>query len=480
MPAMAKLLTALLVVKLTLFMSRSGSSCGWRVTFAMSRENFMTNKSVSPSTMTGIKRLANQIKAAHGLSHGESLKRASMAAGYANFRHAQNSLPDKPPVRSSHQVYLTAYWRDNETGTSGRETLVISLRSPWTDLLSRTELSSARGLENFRSEGPDHLCRRNVVRSQGTARESVCHAARTLQFVEATRLRPSSGYSRAYPKRNGNNNVPGQDHVCVWFDNEKRYLIADEPYEQSIELKRELRSAWCKTHGYNEQKPSWSGMHYPFGGTRLYLLSDAVKGVPLGPVVKALERLPAPYSSSEWKGKSAPRLPYFVSPGSVEKNNAPPPPRPKPSARAEKEKSKTLEYIQTLVGPRRRPNGKMPIQVHREVGRLLKEVLIATHYRKSVYNRVDSVRSDLDEWTMREYDRSALPDEEFFDLYYHESGDSPRKSSTESVEHCIANLQRTKELILMHYPDCAPLRRLLKLLDESDKGLWTWASVVPI
>ncbi len=471
MPAMAKLLTALLVVKLTLFMSRSGSSCGWRVTFAMSRENFMTNKSVSPSTMTGIKRLANQIKSAHGLSHGEALKQASIAAGYANFRHAQNSLPDNPPARPNHQIYLTAYWRDTTAETSGRETLIISLRSPWTDLLSRSELGSARGLENFRPEGPDHLCRRNVARSQDTARESVCHAARTLQFVEATRLRPSSGYSRAYPKRNGNNNVPGQDHVCVWFDDEKRYLIADEPYENSVELKRELRSTWCKTHGYSERKPNWPGMHYPFGGTRLYLLSDNVKGVPLEPVLKALERLPAPHSSSDWIGESASRLPYFVSPGSVEKNNIPPPPRSKPKTGTAKKKPETLEYIQTFAGARRRPNGIMPIPVHREVGRLLKEVLVATHNRKSVYNRVDSVRSDLDEWTMREYDRSALPDEEFFDLYYHESGDSPRKITAELAEHCIANLQNAKQLMLKHYPDSAPLRRLLKFLDKGDEGL---------
>jgi len=47
--------------------------------------------------------------------------------------------------------------------------------------------------------------------------------------------------------------------------------------------------------------------------------------------------------------------------------------------------SKTLGYIRTLVGPQRRPNGKMPISVHKEVGRLLKEIYAATYYRKGVY-----------------------------------------------------------------------------------------------
>lgn len=428
--------------------------------------------------MTGIKRLAKQIKASDGLSHHESLNRASKVAGFTNFRHAQKHLPDlaRSPVKAGHDVYLTTYWRDNKTNGTGRETLVISLESPWTELLSPAELRSARGLGTFISEGPDHLCQRGVARSQEVARESVCHAARTLQFVAATRLRPSSGYCRAYPKGNADNKVPGQDHACVWFDDKKRYLIADEPYEQSVELKRAARNAWRQLHGYNEEISAWPGMHSPFGGTRLYLLSDNVKGVPLGPVIKALERLPTPYSSSDWKGESAPRFPYFVSPGSVGKNTNPVVRRVKTGIHTSTKKPATAGYVQTFVGPRRRPNGQMPISAHREVGRLLKEVLVASYYRKRVYNRVNAVRSDLDEWTMREYDRSALSDEEFGDLYYHESGVSPRRITEGLAAQCIANLQKARELMQKHYPECAPLRRLLGFLDDGEKALRTWVS----
>ncbi len=158
----------------------------------------MKSKTVSPSTMTGIKRLARQIKAAQGLSYSDALTQASKAAGFTNFRHAQKALPDLPKVqgRADHDVYLTAYWREGGSGQSGRETLVIRLPRRWTDLLSSAELRSARGLENFSPEGSDHLSRRQVVRSQNAARESVCHAARTLQFVAATGMRPTSGYCR--------------------------------------------------------------------------------------------------------------------------------------------------------------------------------------------------------------------------------------------------------------------------------------------
>lgn len=57
----------------------------------------------------------------------------------------------------------------------------------------------------------------------------------------------------------------------------------------------------------------------------------------------------------------------------------------------------------------------------RQGSELLKSVLVASFHRKGVYNRVDGIRSELDEWTMREYNRAELPSEVFFDLYYHES-----------------------------------------------------------
>lgn len=280
----------------------------------------MTSKSIRPSTMAGLKRLAKQIKIAERSSHHAALDQAARAAGFENFRHAQRTLPDqdKPRIVATYTLYLTAYWHDRQAGTSGRETLAISLGAPWSELLTREQFYSARGLGGFQTEGPDHLSRRHVARSQESAREAVCHAARTLQFVDATRLRPSRGSTRAYPSNKASNPMPGQDHAGVWYDSEKRYLIADEPYEKSVEHQRAERDAWCRRHGYEEMKCSWLGMHNPFGGTRLYLLSSAAKGVRLQPVIEALNRLPEPYSAADWKGESAPRYPYFVSPGTSE------------------------------------------------------------------------------------------------------------------------------------------------------------------
>lgn len=67
-----------------------------------------------------------------------------------------------------------------------------------------------------------------------------------------------------------------------------------------------------------------------------------------------------------------------------------------------------------------RPNGKIPIERHSEVGRLLKEVLTATRGRAGVTKRIDLVRSELANWVQLEYDRKTLPSSVFFNLYYHE------------------------------------------------------------
>lgn len=440
----------------------------------------MSSKSIHPSTMTGIKRLANQLKASEGLSHGASLDKASEAAGYDNFRHAQRVLGgSSKPIAAipNHRLFLTAYWRDRESGSTGRETLAIVCSAPWGEILTPAEIRSARGLGKFVPEGPDHLAVRHLIGTQANAREAICHAARTLQFVAATGLRPSSGNTRAYPKGNADKRVPAQDHIGVWFDQERRYLISDEPYEEAAAHCRQDRANWCRTHGYAELKSSWPGMHNPFGGTRLYLLSNASSGVPLEPLIKALGKLAPPVSASEWKGESAPRLPFFVSPGTaakaeIERMKAQVP-------RKSNGQRNSVAYTRTLGGGRRdrRPKGRMSVEAHTEVGSLLKSVLLAAYYRKGVYNRVDTVRCDLDEWVQREYNGAELPNEQFFGLYYQETGSTPSRSLPAQERKELADhLVRVGLILSEHYPDSPPLRSMLKKVDAAITSLQTWGA----
>jgi hypothetical protein len=117
----------------------------------------------------------------------------------------------------------------------------------------------------------------------------------------------------------------------------------------------------------------------------------------------------------------------------------------------------------------------MAIATHAEVGRLLKSVLVATYHRKGVYNRVKAIRSELDEWAMREYGPAEFPDEQFSELYYQESGSTFSRSLTEAErERHSESLVQVKKLLGEHYPDCPPLRSLLKKADTAVKSLQSW------
>ena len=444
----------------------------------------MSMEAIRPSTLDGIKRLAKTLKAEQVIQHVRALDEAARLAGFKNFRHASNVLggASTPPKvqsgrrRSGHRLFLTVYWKDRKGGESGRETLTCWLSVPWRDLVTPVQMKMNRELMHFSIEGPDHLARQSLMESQSQARRRICAAARVLDFMDATRLRPSKEHSRAYPGGSSVNAPPGRDHASVWFDPaEKRYLLADEPYEAAVEDKVGARAQWAQQHGFHIRQPTWPGMYNPDGGSRLYLIADRAKGVQLDPLVAVLNSLPLPVVEDAWDGESAPLSPIFISPGALTRIE---PAKVKPKRAPQSTGSRnTVGYVQTFVGPQRRPKGKMPIDVHAEVGRLLKSVLLSTYERKGVYNRLNAIRSELDEWTQREYNYEELPNKQFFDLYYGESGASfARSILPEDKERHVADLVRVKEVLVTHYPDCPPLRTLLKKTDAAVKSLQDWGA----
>lgn len=436
----------------------------------------MSSEVICPSTLDGIKRLAKKLKGEQHI-HARALDAAAQAAGFQNFRHASNVLRTAPKPehpRPGHRIFLTAYWKDREGGASGRETLTMLLSASWEELITPLQLQNHRALVHFRSEGPDHLARSQLLHTQSGGRRAVCAAARALHFMDATKLRPSKSHSRAFPGGRSSNAIPGHDHYSIWYDREtKRYLFVDEPYESAVESKAQERLAWAKQHGFTIVKPEWAGMYAPDVGSRLYLVADEAKGIPLEPVVAALNKLPAPIIEDAWNGESVPMAPFFVSPGAIAKAEAAKNKLKVP--RNSSSQRNSVGYVQTFVGPQRRPKDRMPIEMHAEVGRLLKSVLVATYHRKGVYNRVNAIRSELDEWTQREYNHTELPNEQFFDLYYHESCSTFSRSLTEAErERHAESLAQVKKLLGEHYPDCPPLRSLLKKVDAAATSLQNW------
>lgn len=141
--------------------------------------------------------------------------------------------------------------------------------------------------------------------------------------------------------------------------------------------------------------------------------------------------------------------------------------QPKQLQRAAAPIPQTLSYYPLLSNKNEgRPNAKMPINAHQELGVILKRVREETDRHKRIRNLIDEVRFTLDEWIQREYtSKDELLDEVFFKIYY---GDLNRSempiSSPEHKKTIIKLIDRAKLIISIHYPPCKPVDKLNKKL----------------
>ncbi len=442
----------------------------------------MNDVLIRPRTIESVKRLAKHIKAAQGIKHLEALKRAAQQAGYENFDHARAAMPQRPiaprsPSASTAQtnrIYLTGYWLSTGSSSVKRETLLVDLPRSMDELGGRSELRRSRRLANFKLQANDHLVYRDLARNQEHTQEQLSVAARVLQFMAATGLKEARRGTRAYPRmrHGGLISVPGQDHARVWEDaSTGQLLITDEPYDAKSDTFNEKRAEWAETYGYVMVRSAWPGMHNPHGGCSLFLIAKDQQ------LVSQIEQLAQaiPVMPSAWAGESADGWPAYRSPREIAarpdgRGYMPPNPfAPKPVPHG------TKAFVQTFAGPQLRPDARMPIAAHDEAAGLLDGLLSITHERRGIYNRIDTVRSTLDEWIQREYDYSELSNETFHALYYRNGSREWRKSITAAESKDLTRkLTRLRALLMEHYPDCKPLRGLLRKLDLAGTSLDNW------
>ncbi|WP_315773886.1 MULTISPECIES: DUF5623 domain-containing protein [unclassified Bradyrhizobium] len=430
----------------------------------------MSNNHVRPSSISGIKQLAKRLKKLEGVSHIVALHKASMAAGFENYRHAQRALGEKrATAQRAFALYISVLWRDRTTSSTGCEILKMWLGKPLDALVKPPQYKN--GLAAMRREGPDHLADLYTEPSQEAAREAACKIARKIQFMEATGLVPS-GANRSFPKGSFQNRMPGSDHDAGWYDPvAKGFIRTSEPYSRGGVTPEQHE--WAARHGWAVVKAPWKGMYRPDDGTSLFLLADVSKGYSLEPLISRLADAPPPIVISDWQGESRPTAPAFVSPGRMAEI----------AAKAREVKTlgnrarpiNSTEYNSLLSGTRRWPKARMPIEQHKAVGRLLKSVLIGTRGRAGVYRRIEAMRCELDSRAEHEYGRDELSDEVFFDLYYHELPESdPLAAVPGSLHRHIASLGEIKAILARHYPECPQLRKLLKTADQAIASLLTW------
>lgn len=431
----------------------------------------MTADVIRPTSIEGIKRLASHFKASESLQHARALDQASRSAGYENFTHAHrvlSSVGAKGPDRLKPHVYLTAYWRDGKTGDAGRETLRLLLDRTWSDLATRNQLKIPRALSRFRGQHKDHLVSRQLIRGQDAARSLICHAARELQFMAATGLCPADKYPETY-LRSGDT-LPGEDHRSVWLDPVTgTRVVVDEPYQAAVVRQLANRQEWAVRHRYCIAQSPWPGMYVPGQSTMFLLAPEACRDLLEALRVK-LSSLEVPVEDSDWSGESGEYRPVYRSPCEIEDDRTARAPAD-PLFFRNTEKTKVFGY-------RRRPNGSLPIEVHEEIGKRIKSVMAHSFLRPGVHQRLDRVRSELDDWLQREDEGKGLDNDRFFAVYYHGAPESSfsRSITLEIKAESALSLERVEHLLQQHYPECAPLRKLLGRLRSAKKSLQAWGA----
>jgi hypothetical protein len=444
--------------------------------FASSREKNMSIHGLRPNTIMGIKSLARDIRKCDDVPHGAALDRAAAQAGYSNFRHAQktlissaNSLAELVQLTA---IYITMRWRDDKTKAWGYETVRVPLDKTLDDIIKPVQYRNVRGLGHFRRWAGDHLISESSASSIESAKSAICGAARTLQFMCATGLRPSSS-DKTRPRGYEAARIPGADHGSTWYHAPtKTYISLDEPYSAAVRDRQIERREWATRHNWDVMKSAWAGMYNPDGGCEMYLMSDRVKGYPVQSLEAALARTDGAIVADSCDIVTIPGGQRFKSPGEIEKVEAQ---KTLHVERKPRAANASVPYSMILSGKGRRPDTRMSINGHSSVGALLKLVIAGTYGRAGCEKRVEAVRCELDNWVQLEYDHEELPDSQFFELYYRDSPTLPEdERGAVGKERNLQRLSGARAILLKEYPDCTPLRRLVGKIEGAIKSLQQW------
>jgi hypothetical protein len=116
----------------------------------------------------------------------------------------------------------------------------------------------------------------------------------------------------------------------------------------------------------------------------------------------------------------------------------------------------------------RRPNAVMSIESHQHAARLIKAVEQSAAKPMAVNTRLTSIKSKLEDWFFSEHERNVT---DKLDLFYYGSIDSndPFVLQANSPKGVISLLQELKDMLLVTYVDCEPLRKMIGKLDTSIK-----------
>lgn len=425
----------------------------------------MLNESIRPTSLRGIKRLARQVGRSAGLRHSEALKVAANAASFVNFEHARGALTKQDDMGNvGYRLFLTYYWAGQKPFAMGRETLEIWLSKPLLELCNKRQMRSVRALNSMRLAAPDHLVADEVGTSQDFVRREIHLVVRALRFMEATGLQPCDSHRARIARNALDSALPKKDHDSDWFDpSTGQFVLIDEPYTAAI-LSDE-RSDWASRNNWHLKASTWPGMYFPKMAA-FFVATPADTGFDFRALMEKIDAIPDPVNEYHWDGISAIGHETFVSPLATS-------PQDKRRAQAKGAivrlaTKKTIPTGRYWGRQERKPNGLMSISDHQHAGRMIKAVLQSRHKPGAVNRRMDSVRSKLEDWLGYEASRNQMNDPAVYDAYYGDSDQSdPYLETASAADGVIELLTALNSMLVSAYPECAPLRAMIRKLDTA-------------
>lgn len=413
-----------------------------------------------PSTVDGIKRLAKAIKRELDIPYMDALEEAAHKAGFQNFLHAKRAIEAST---TKHSAFLTVYWKDRDAmpWRGGRETIEVVLSRPLADLITRHQVSYCRNLKGFKMESVDHLEMVQDITNQSRAVELLMRASITLQFLDATRLRPAHTQAQ-YKAMRIATHIPGKDHESWWIDPQSNeWLVLDEPYQRA----RKERMPWLLEHGLKSTNTSWPGLYYP-GSCVPSMISPSMEL--LERVRSQVEAIPSG-APATGEVKSERYFSQFSSPARAASGKA----RRSRIQPSYGERNGALPYggaagVKSLWRPAR----PMSLELHTTVGPILHKLCNsgqrAAGITGRVYDRLNTVRSLLEDWAYMEHqDRITREVED--KLYY-----GPGVDGYTSPQQALQAIEDVCKGLLSGYEECKPRRELLEKLEAAEKGVQIW------
>lgn len=405
------------------------------------------------------------------MTHSQALEFTAKLAGFKNFAEAKKTLTSSRVPRR-YEVYLSATHHVTSDDEMWSTAIRVRLSRPLDQLIKARHYSFHRSLRDFMRVASDHLELGTVCSEASTAMIELVHAARTLQFMDATGLVPAtpiliSPTDKACPdlRMTEDESLPGSDHRSRWFHQKsRRYIDLDEPYTDSVSHLHQARQDWAERNDWSVVRVNWRGIYFPERIKEVYLITHNKLGYPAANILPILNGMPSPITETNCDLAYSDKI-RFKSPAQHALDISP------FEHKASSQSRKAVTTSTYYGAPIERPEGKLPTEVHQELGRVLLSINEAARTNQFKLE-LDIVLDLLSEWASEEEEgedddgRVRLPPKSFC---YKRSQNLPSTNYINFLcrEEMADALIGVKKFLKVGYRDCEALRYVLAKLDSS-------------